>query len=84
MENKETLQDIAEWEKDQVNDHYGVIIDALAEVGYLIGYIRKGTKLTDAELLESQTIISEPLILYRQLLEQLVNLLEEIDSLKND
>ena len=76
MENKETLQDIADWEKDQVVDNYGDIIDALAEVGYLIGYIQRGKKITDSELLESESIIKKPLIMYRILLEQITSVKE--------
>lgn len=71
MEEKETLQEIVKWELENITSRYGDIIDAMAEVGYLIHTIKNGTKTDDEELLKAQNTITEPLILYRQLLEQL-------------
>ena len=68
---KETLKDLLQWESVNITDHFGSIIDAMAEVGYLIQCMKNGIKRTDTELLESQSIITEPLIFYRQLLAQI-------------
>lgn len=64
------LKETIGFELDQLSDRYGDIIDALAEIGYLLFYDRKGKQFTGERLLESLHIISEPLILYKQFLEQ--------------
>lgn len=66
----EQLKEVIEFEIDQITDRYGDIIDALAEISYLIFYDMRGKQLTGEQLWESLHIISEPLILYKQFLEQ--------------
>ena len=70
MADKE-FTEIAEWEAFNLADNLKNVVDAMAEVGYLVHNIKHGNLMNDDELLAAQATITEPLILYRQLLEQI-------------
>lgn len=66
---KKQKNEIDGFTQNDLTGHFADIIDAIAEVGYLFQYIQDGKQLTTDEIMESYNRITQPLIMYRQLLE---------------